>query len=307
MTNSPTSPAIEPAPEQDPGEQVEQAEGQRAGDDPGEAPGEGVRPGVDGGRRAGAVEDEELLAVLGRVVGVEVGAPRGRDEAGRELGIGEGRIAVRLDDIHRPRPAGRCARGEAQDVDHLTRLVVGDERSEAGQRVRAEAGRSAVHRSVLGHVAPDRDDVVVRILLRPERRIDPGLVEPIDHAEAMGSPGEHEGRDDRRTVGVDERDAVGGRDRDPFDLVDVDPRERPVGDGRVDGRPGVATPRVAEDDRRPGRRRVEPILEFSGAAGVEDVGQARGDGRVIGDVVHGGDQRRPAAAGRQVRDGREVE
>ena len=54
--------------------------------------------------------DQELLAVLGRVVGVEVGAPGGRHEAGGQPGVGVDRVAVRLDDVDRPRSVPRSRR-----------------------------------------------------------------------------------------------------------------------------------------------------------------------------------------------------
>jgi hypothetical protein len=58
--------------EQDPGEEVEQRRGDDAGDDPGQPPGERVRAEVDR-RRGVAVEQQELLPVGGRVVGLDVG------------------------------------------------------------------------------------------------------------------------------------------------------------------------------------------------------------------------------------------
>ncbi len=292
----------QPAPEQDPGEQVEQAEGQRAGDDPGQPPGEGVRSGVDRGRGAVVVEDEELLAVLGRVVGIEVGAPGGRNEAGRQPGVGEHGVAMGLDHVDGPRPTRRCAGRETQDVDHLAGLVVGDERAEARQRVRPQSEGALVDGPLLRHISPDGDDVVLRFGARPERRVHPGLVQPGDAGQAVRSSVERDRRDDRGPFRVDEGDPVGGRDGDPVDRIDVDPGQRPIGDGRVERGPDVSGPRVAEGDRGPGRRRIEASLELGRAARVEDVGQGRRDGRVVGHVVHRRCQGRPAAAGRQVGD-----
>ena len=117
----------EAAPEEDPRQQVEQGSGQGAGDDARQPPGEGVRPGVDRGHRAGVVEDQDLLPVGGGVVGVEIGAPgAGREPVG-QTGVGVGGVAVRLDDIDRPRSSGGGhARREAEDVDHLAGRVIGD-------------------------------------------------------------------------------------------------------------------------------------------------------------------------------------
>ena len=73
---------------------------------PGNRQAKACDPDVDGGRGAGRPEQQELLAVLGRVFGFEVGGDRHRDEAVGEPGIGEHRVGVRLDDIDGPR-AGR--------------------------------------------------------------------------------------------------------------------------------------------------------------------------------------------------------
>ena len=126
----------EPALEQDAGEQVQADRHQRAGDHAGQPPGERVRTGLDRGRLAVGAEDEELLAVIGRVLRLGVERPGRGLEVGRQACVGIDRVAVRLDDVDRPpvgsRRIGPGRRvGPPEDVDLLRGVVVGHPRARA--------------------------------------------------------------------------------------------------------------------------------------------------------------------------------
>ncbi len=233
-----------------------------------------MRARVDRGRGAGAVEEEELLAILGRVVGVEVGAPRGRDEAVRQPGVGEGRVAVRLDDVDRPRPAGGRAGREAEDVDHLAGLVVGDERAESGQRVGTETRAPLSIGPVLGRVATDRDDVVLRASARPERRVHPRLSSPVTMASPCAPPSS------AMVVTTEARSGSMKVTPSAVATATRSDRYRRGCPGSVPSAMAASSAvrvspdaRVAEDDRRPGRRRVEARLVRRRRCRVEDVGE----------------------------------
>jgi hypothetical protein len=66
------------AAKEEPGEQVQGGGHEDPEEDPGEAPGEGVLPDVD--RRGAAIgrEEEGVLAVRGRRIGLDVHGPRDR-------------------------------------------------------------------------------------------------------------------------------------------------------------------------------------------------------------------------------------
>ena len=133
----------EPALEEDAGEQVQADRHQRAGDHPGKPPGERVRTGLDRGGLAVGAEDEELLAVIGRVLRLDIERPGGGLEVDREACVGIDRVGVRLDDVDRPPVGGgRIGPGRRvrppEDVDLLRGIVIGHPR--AG-RPAADAGR----------------------------------------------------------------------------------------------------------------------------------------------------------------------
>ena len=262
-----------------------------------------MRADRDRVRRAGTVEDQQLLSIGRRVVGRDVGGPGRRHEAGRQAGVGEHRVAVRLHDVDGPwvRVGAGRARDPAQDVDHLRGVVVDDPAGRGGERMLA-----LVDRPLLGRVATDREDLVARAVGLPRGRVQPGVVEARDHCQAVGTAIERHRRDQRHAGGIDERDAAAGGDRDARHLLDADPGQASVGDGLVQGGPDVARPGTAQDDRR-ARRRLRELGLVVGSSAAEDLGQGRRRRRWIRDVGHGRDQRRARAAVRQVRDARQVE
>ena len=128
---------------------------------PGRRQAKACEPELDRGGQALLAEDQELLGVVtaycgstsithaaGRIPGGSLASAKTAFDGGSR----------RADDIDRPvLLPGRVAavhdgRDVAQDVDHLGRLVPGDERPKAGHRVVAGIGRPG-----LGRVAADRD------------------------------------------------------------------------------------------------------------------------------------------------------
>ena len=136
-------------PEQDPGQDVQQAGHRGAGEDAGDPPRERVLADLDADHLAARIEGQDLLAVVRRVALVRVHVDRDRVERQRRVGEDRARVAVGLDDVdRRAGPVGL----DAEDVDHLGRLVVQDGRAAAGQWHRALPDRT-----VLGRVAADDD------------------------------------------------------------------------------------------------------------------------------------------------------
>ena len=134
----------EAASEEDPGQQVQARGRQGAEDDPRQAPGERVRAHLDRGDRPALVEHEELLAILRRIVRLDVGRHGARLEVRSQPRVGVDRVGVRLDDVDGPRTGRRLVGGrprrirrQAQDVDHLTGVVVDDLRARRRQRMAA--------------------------------------------------------------------------------------------------------------------------------------------------------------------------
>ena len=209
-------PGDEPAPEEDPREQVQAGGRQRPEDDAGHPPGERVRAELDRRERPVGIEDEQLLAVGRRVVGLDVGRPGDRREPVGQARVREDRTPVRLptpvrlDDIDRPR-AGRVGtrgrdgrvRSEPEDVDHLARVVVHDLRARPRERMAAP-----VDRAVLGVVAPDREDVVGRRRRGAGRREQLRVLQPGHLGEAVRAALHPDRGDDLDAGRVDERDAV---------------------------------------------------------------------------------------------------
>ena len=295
----------EASPEEDPRQQVEAGGGQRAEDDPRQAPREGVRAELDRCHRPVAVEDEQLLPVAGRVVGGDVGGPRGRLETRRERRVGEDRVAVRLDDVDGPRTGRRRVdvlarrfRSEAQDVDHLAGLVVHDLRP--GSRERMDA---LVDRPVRGLIAADDDDVVDRRARRSRRHEQLRVLQAGDLGQAVGAAVEPDRRDDPGTRRIDERDPVARRGGDPGNVLDLDARQAPVGDGGLDLLPRVTGARAAEDDRGAGPRQVRLVI--GGVAG-EELGEDGGLRRGIVDLFDGRDQCGAVAAVGEVHEAGQV-
>ena len=85
-----------------------------------------------------AAEDEELLAVVGRVLGLDVDGPGRRRQALGQAGVGVDRVGVGLDDVDGPAAGGAPVEpgARAQDVDLLAGVVVGDPRPGRRQRMR---------------------------------------------------------------------------------------------------------------------------------------------------------------------------
>ena len=138
----------------------------RTGDDAGQPPGEGVIPEVDRRRGAVAGEQEELLAVRRRVVGLDVARPGARARTPRAAARRRRRRcrAVRpRTPSRRPmsRSGSRVGFGEAEDVDLLARCVIGHPRPGTRQGMLAHAVGA-----VLGRIATDGDDVVARVRRR---------------------------------------------------------------------------------------------------------------------------------------------
>ena len=143
---------------------------------------------------AGAVEDQQdLLAVVGRVVGLDVERPGDRRRSVRQPRVGEDR-RCRAARRRRPstvRRSGRRAGREAEDVDHLAGLVV-DDHVEPGP---AAGSLPLVGRAVLGRVAADRDDVVARAsCAEPVVAIQLRVVEPGDERQPVRPAVERDGR-----------------------------------------------------------------------------------------------------------------
>ena len=145
-------PGHEPSPEQDPREEVQADRHQDTGDDPGQAPGEGMRADVDGRGLPVGAEDQELLAIGGGVVGLDVHRPGGRLQAGGELGVGVDRVrgwlAMGFDDVDGPRATvRRLGPGrQTEHVDLLAGRVEGDPAPETGQGMPADAVRPICRR-----------------------------------------------------------------------------------------------------------------------------------------------------------------
>ena len=102
----------EAAPEEDPGEQVEQRRGQRPGDDARAAARRRRATRCRSPRTPRrASKTSSCWRSVGRVVGLKSARPGGRHEAVRQPGVGEDRVAVRLDDVDGPRPGRRSRPG----------------------------------------------------------------------------------------------------------------------------------------------------------------------------------------------------
>ena len=246
----------EPAPEEDPGEQVEQPGRQGTGDDAGEPPREGMGPDVDRGRRATPRKDQQLLAIHGRIVRLDVRGPGRRHESVGQARVGVDGVAMRLHDVDGPsgrrrarrrrRGASRrrgAARREPQDVDLLAGWVVNDLGAGCRERVTTK-----VRRPSLGAVAPDRDDLVPGIRSRAGRDVQFRVVEASHKRQAVGAATEWSRAHLRDAGRIDEGDAFARRDRYPGDVVDADARQPAVRDRRVERLARVAGPRAAEDD-----------------------------------------------------------
>ena len=130
-----------PAPEQDAREQIDGARHERAHDHTGEAPCQRVRADVDAGDRSSGRQRQQVLAIVGRTLRLIVEDERRRVEG--EPCIGEDRVGMRLDDVHRlATPVGRLAEG----MDEVARSVPGQRRD----RTRASpacSGRRGRHRA----------------------------------------------------------------------------------------------------------------------------------------------------------------
>ncbi len=240
-TNSPARPATRRRSEQDPDEQVDERRGDRPGDDAREPPCECVRPRVDRRGRAVTVEHEDLLPVLGRIGRVEVGAPGRRLEALGQARVGEDRVAVRLDDVDRPRPGAGRIRRLAEDVDHLAGLVEDDQPAGPRQRVVA-----LVDRAVLRRIAADDDHVVARVRRVAGRRVQLVVVDAGHEREAVGAAIEPHRVDDRGTLRGRRTSRRRRWPRLPGSRSRPEPRQRPVVDRRIELLAGIAAAR----DRR---------------------------------------------------------
>ena len=97
------------AAEEDAGQEVEERRRQGAQDDARKAPAEGMLARLDGRHRARRRDGQELLAILGRALGVGIQRPGHR--LGAEPRVGEDDVAVGLDDVDgRPAAVGRRRR-----------------------------------------------------------------------------------------------------------------------------------------------------------------------------------------------------
>ena len=231
-----------------------------------------------------AGEQEKLLAVLGRVFGLDVRRDGDGDEAVGRLRVREDRAGVArggvgLDHVHGPRPGRGRAGREAQDVDHLRGTVVDDVRTGTGERGRpVDTGPSFA-----GRPRPRSCRTSGRRRCRRSHR--PGCIQPGHEGHAVRSALLGHRHDDRPARRIHERDALRGRSRDASDLGDDDPRQRPVPDGQLHVGPRLGIARAAEDDRIAAGQELR--LDRAGIA-ADEVGQGRRDGRR---VVHLG--RRP--------------
>ena len=233
----------EPALEEDAGEQVQADRHERPGDHPGQPPGERVRTGLDRGRPAVGAEDEELLAVVGRVLRLDVERPGRGLEVGWEACVGVDRVGVGLDDVDRPPVGGGRIRpgrriGPPEDVDLLRGVVVRHPGARPRQRMPA-ADRDG---AVLGRLASDRHDLVGGIVRRAAGHVQLRVVDAEHVGEAVGAAVHPDRRRQTGRGRVDERDAVAGRDRHPRQVDDLDPGQAPVRDGGFDGFLRVSSP-----------------------------------------------------------------
>ena len=289
----------QPAAEQDARQQVEESGHQRPGDDARQPPGEGVRSDIDGGGGAVRPEDQQVLAIGGHVFGLDIHRHRGGRHAIGQPGVSVDRIPVRLDDVDRPaiaRGAGRSGHA-TQDVDLLGGLVIGHEARRRRQRMAALADRA-----ILGAIAPDGDDVEAGVVRGAVGDVQLRIVDAHHHRQAMGPAGHRQriGHPGRR--GIDERHALARRDRDPSPVHDLDAGQRPVGDGLLDRVPLDAAAGRPQDDLRLGiAGGVQPGAIIARLP-VEQVGELRGHRAWIGDRRGRGDEGRPGAGRREVRD-----
>ena len=236
-----------PTPEQDPCQQVQAGGHEHPGEHAGQAPGEGVRSDIDDGGRPVTVEHQQLLAILGLVLGLDVHRPRRRVEPVGQQRVGVDRVPVRLDDVDGP-PVGhrggpRCPGRQAHDVDLLARGVERHPRAEARQRFVA-----AVDRSGRRVVAADHDHVVGRRLGRAAGDVQPRVVDAGDQGQPVRAALQRQRRRRVAVRRIDERDALRCGDRDARPLDDLHPRQATVGDGLLDRRPHLAGARAAEQD-----------------------------------------------------------
>jgi hypothetical protein len=109
--------------EEDAGQQIEARSHQHARDHARQPPRERVRTDIDRGGGAGAIQHEQLLAVVGLVLGLGVHGHSHGFETSRERGIRIDRVGMRLDDVDGPTGVSRRP---AEDVDLLAGGVVGD-------------------------------------------------------------------------------------------------------------------------------------------------------------------------------------
>ena len=254
----------------------------------------------------GSVEDQDLLAIRRRVVGVEIGAPGGRREPVGQARVGEDRVAVRLDDVDRPRSGvGRHARRETEDVDHLAGRVIGDPCAGRRQRLETEPG-PAVDRAVLGRVATDRDDVVARLLRPAGRRIQLRVCRDRSTIARPCAP-PSSGMVDRRAAPSGAMNSTPfGRDRDPRHRLDRDAGQCAIRDRLVEVGPRRCRCRPRRG-RRSCRSDVGHARHVVGRVRSEDVGQALGKRLLVRVRVDHGGERRASATRRQVGDPRQLD
>ena len=182
---------------------------------------------VDAGRRAGPIEHEDLLAIVGRVGPSDVDRPGRRLD--RETGVGIHGTGMWLDDVDRRRAA---VGGPAEDVDHLGRVVVGDPADGPRHLHRFDQGRT-----VLGRVPADRDDRDPA--LRGGPRVGFGgdvQLRVVDRREgqAVGRAPDRNRRGQLAGRRIDQLDPLRVGDRDLGQRLDPEASQASVVDGSLD-------------------------------------------------------------------------
>ena len=186
-------------------------------------------------------------------------------------------------------------------MDLLTGRVVDDPGAGRGERVTTK-----VRRPSLGAVAPDRDDLVAGIRIRPRRDVQLRVVEARDECQPVGATTER-GRADLRNAGrIDEGHALAGRDGDPGNVVDADARQSAIRDRRVESLARVAGPGAAQDDRA-AQGTLGEARFIVGWIPRQQARQGAGEGRRVTDLIDFRDQRGTTATGREVGDAGQVQ
>ena len=251
------------AAEQDSRQQEQQPGHERARDHARKSPGERVLADVDRGGLAIAAEHEQLLAVRGRLVDVDVRRPRGGLE--RQARVGEDAVPPRL---HRVDGPARAVRRASERMHDLARIVDGD----PADRGRHPDGLVDGRRGAVGG-EPDRGERL------PRRRVDHRRVESVNLDQAGRAAGKGDVAGHGAALRVHERHAARVGHRHARDARDAQPRQRTAGDGGVELGPLVLD---RGRDGHPRRARAELLL-VRGGRPAEDPGELR---RRAGRVGH---------------------